>query len=90
MVVVWRVVAGLYSAQAPTHRGRQMERNAVALTPLKYFTMESEKMSTMNITKDEVDFLNALRDPEKCAEIISVLQSYGLFPLPQQERNGKQ
>lgn len=47
-------------------------------------------MSTMNLTKDEVDFLNALRDPEKCAEIINVLQSYGLFPLPQQERNGKQ
>ena len=67
-----------------------MERNAVALTPFNYFTMESEKMSTMNITKDEVDFLNALRDPEKCAEIISVLQSDGLFPLPQQVRNGKQ
>lgn len=47
-------------------------------------------MSTMNLTKDEVAFLNALRDPEKCAEIISVLQSYGLFPLPQQEQSGKQ
>lgn len=32
-------------------------------------------MSTMNITKDEADFLNALRDHEKCAEIISVLLS---------------
>ena len=67
-----------------------MERNAVALTPLKYFTMESEKMSTMNITKDEVDFLNALRDPEKCAEIISVLLSYGLLPLSREKQSGRQ
>ena len=47
-------------------------------------------MSTMNITKDEVDFLNALRDPEKCAEIISVLLSYGLLPLSREKQSGRQ
>lgn len=74
----------------PTTEGGGTERTICRPHPFKIFYKERENMSTMNLTKDEVAFLNALRDPEKCAEIISVLQSYGLFPLPQQERNGKQ
>ena len=74
----------------PPPRAAERSEQSAALIPFNYFTMESENMSTMNLTKDEVAFLDALRDPEKCAEIVSVLQSYGLFPLPQQERNGKQ
>ena len=44
----------------------------------------------MELTAKEMAFIEALKDPEKCAEIISVLQSCKLLPLPQEEQSGKQ
>lgn len=44
----------------------------------------------MELTAKEMAFIEALKDPEKCAEIISVLQSYQLLPELQEKRNDKQ
>lgn len=43
----------------------------------------------MELTAKEVAFIEALKDPEKCTEIISVLHSYGLLPSPKRELHDK-
>ena len=60
MVVAWRVLVGLYSAQAPTHRrGRQVERNAAALIPFNNI-LTSRVGQGENIWKLQERYWNSL------------------------------